>query len=56
MWQEDGDKRYLADLMRLTKQEQWLFAQLRGNVFEERLRLEQERIGYAWAVDAIRQS
>lgn len=54
--QEDGDKRYLADLMRLTEQERRLFTQLRDNVFEERLRLEQERIGYTWAVDAVRQS
>ena len=54
--QEDVDKRYLADLMRLTEQERQLFLQLRDNMFEERLRLEQERIGYTWAVDAIRQS
>lgn len=54
--QEDGDKRYLADLIRLTEQERRLFAQLRDNVFEDRLRLEQERIGYTWVVDAIRQS
>jgi len=54
--QEDGDKRYLADLMWLTEQERRLFTQLRDNVFEERLRLEQERIGYTWAVDAIRRS
>lgn len=53
---EDVDKRYLADLLRLTEQEQRLFLQLRDNMFEDRLRLEQERIGYAWAVDAIRQS
>lgn len=53
---ENVDKRYLADLLRLTEQEQRLFLQLRDNMFEDRLRLEQERIGYAWAVDAIRQS
>lgn len=54
--QEDIDKRYLADLTRLTEQERGLFLRLRDNMFEERLRLEQERIGYTWAVDAIRQS
>ena len=54
--QENGDKRYLADLMRLTEQERQLFLQLRDNVFGERVRLEQERIGYTWAVDAIRQT
>jgi len=54
--QEDGDKRCLADLMRLTEQERELFLQLRGDILGERLRLEQERIGYTWAVDAIRQT
>ncbi len=54
--QEDVDKRYLGDLQRLTGGERQLFLQLRDNLVGERLRLEQERIGYAWAVEAIRRS
>jgi len=54
--QEDVDKRYLGELQRLTDDERQLFVRLRDNLVDERLRLEQERIGYAWAVDAIRQS
>lgn len=52
---EDVDKRFVGDLSRLTDPEQQLFLQLREDVYSERLRLEQERIGYAWAVNAIRQ-
>lgn len=54
--QEEVDKRYLGELQRLTYDERQLFVRLRDNLVDERLRLEQERIGYAWAVDAIRQS
>lgn len=51
---EDIDKRFVGELSRLTEAEQSLFAQLRGDVHGERLRLEQERVGYGWAVAAIR--
>jgi len=54
--QEDADKRYLGDLARLTDAERQLFVQLRDDLVGERIRLEQERIAYAWAVDALRQS
>lgn len=54
--QEDADKRYLGELSRLAEAERELFVQLRDNLIDERIRLEQERIAYAWAVDAIRQS
>lgn len=53
---EDVDKRFLGDLQRLTGDERALFLQLRDDLVDERLRLEQERISYAWAVDAIRRS
>ncbi|MDT1848130.1 hypothetical protein FPK55_28010, partial [Acinetobacter baumannii] len=53
---EDVDKRFLGDLQRLTTDERTLFLRLRDDLVDERLRLEQERIGYAWAVDAIRRS
>jgi len=51
---EDRDKRYTGELTRLTAAEQQLFIALRDNCHAERLRLEQERIGYTWAVEAIR--
>lgn len=51
---EDSDKRFVGELSRLTEAEQSLFGQLRDNVVGERIRLEQERIGYGWAVKAIR--
>lgn len=53
---EDADKRYLGELMRLTAQERQLFLRLRDNMIDEHIRLEQERIGYGWVVEAIRQS
>lgn len=52
---EDVDKRFTGELTRLTDREHALFLQLREDVHGERLRLEQERIAYAWAVNAIRQ-
>lgn len=50
---EDADKRFMGTLSRLTDAEQMLFSQLRDDVHGEYLRLEQERIGYAWVVTAI---
>lgn len=55
LWgQEDPDKRYVEELGRLTEEEHLLFLELRDNVHSERLRMEQERIGYTWALAAIR--
>jgi hypothetical protein len=51
---EEADKRYTGQLARLTPAEQQLFIALRDDQFGARLRLEQERIGYTWTVDAIR--
>lgn len=50
---EDADKRYLGELSRLTDAERALFTQLRHDIHGSRIRLEQERIGYAWVTDAI---
>ncbi len=55
LWgQEDPDKRFLGELTRLTLAEKTLFLALRDDRHAGRLRLEQERIGYTWAADAIR--
>lgn len=51
---EDPDKRYTADLARLTPAEGELFIELRDDRHAPRLRLEQERISYTWAAEAIR--
>ena len=50
---EDEDKRFTADLARLTQSERKLFDVLRDNVLGERVRLEQERLGYGWVTEAI---
>jgi len=52
--QEEPDKRYTGELRNATDAERQLFHALRDGVHGERLRLEQERIGYEWAVAAIR--
>ncbi len=52
---EDADKRFTGELARLTPGERELFLALRDNVLGERLRLEQERIAYAWVTSAIEQ-
>ncbi len=51
---EEADKRYTGELTHLTPADQALFIALRDDQFGLRLRLEQERIGYTWAVEAIR--
>lgn len=54
LWgQEDLDKRYTGELQRLTDDEQALYRALRDDVLAERLRMEQERIGFGWVGDAI---
>lgn len=52
--QEESDQRYLGELTRLTEGELQLFLALRDDVYENSVRLEQERIAYGWALDAIR--
>lgn len=51
---EDIDKRFSDELARLSGAERQLFVALRDDHYGERIRLEQERIGYTWAVEAIR--
>lgn len=50
---EDRDKRHTAELARLTADEQALYQGLRDDVWAERLRLEQERVGFGWLTAAI---
>ncbi|MES2759511.1 MAG: DUF3322 domain-containing protein [Pseudomonadota bacterium] len=50
---EDKDKRYLGEASRLDTAERMLFDALRDDVFGERIRMEQERLGYTWVSDAI---
>ena len=55
LWgQEDADKRFVGDLTRLTAAEAALFAELCGDRYGARVRLEQERIAYGWVEDAVR--
>lgn len=54
LWgEEEPDKRYTGELGRLTDAEHRLFLELRDNLHFERLRMEQERVGYQWAQAAI---
>ena len=54
LWgQEDESKRFGGILERLTEPEQGLFEDLKWNRLGERVRLEQERIGYHWILGAI---
>jgi hypothetical protein len=48
---EDADKRYTGQLSRLDADEHALFQALRDDVFGERIRMEQERLGYTWVSD-----
>jgi hypothetical protein len=50
---EDADKRYTAKPSRLHADELALFNALRDNLFGERVRMEQERLGYHWVTQAI---
>jgi hypothetical protein len=55
LWtQEPADKRLLTPLHRLTPDERALFDDLRGDRLGERVRLEQERIGFRAVEDALR--
>lgn len=51
---EDVDKRYAGQLTRLGLDENALFTSLRNDVSGERIRMEQERLSYAWVCDTIR--
>jgi hypothetical protein len=50
---EEKEKRYLGQLSRLGADELALFDALRDDVFGERIRMEQERLGYGWVRDTI---
>ena len=52
--QEPEDTRYCGDLTRLTAEEQSVFDCLRFDRSGERVRLEQERIGFGWFELALR--
>ena len=50
---EPADKRYTGELFRLSSEEHALFEDLRHDRIGERIRLEQERIGYGWLRQAL---
>jgi hypothetical protein len=52
---EEKEKRYVGPLSRLGADEFALFTALRDDVFGERIRMEQERLGYGWVRDTIDQ-
>lgn len=51
---EDKDKRFTGQLARLSGPEERLFEELRHDVHGERIRMEQERLGFGWVSEAIR--
>lgn len=54
LWgREPADKRYPGDPIRLEPAERGLFDALRNDRYGERVRLEQERIGFAWLEQAL---
>lgn len=53
---EPEEKRYVGTLGHLTAEERSLYEDLRLDRLGERVRLEQERIGYGWVVGAIAMS
>jgi hypothetical protein len=54
LWvREDDDKRCAADLGNLDEAEQRLYSDLRDNILGENIRLEQERIAFAWLNKAL---
>ncbi|MFP5392694.1 MAG: DUF3322 domain-containing protein [Gammaproteobacteria bacterium] len=55
LWgEEEAGKRYLGELTRLSEGEQAVYAALRDDVLAQRLRMEQERIGFGWVEQAVR--
>jgi hypothetical protein len=56
LWgREPADRRYTGDTSRLTADERALFEDLLADRCGERVRLEQERIGYGWLETALRE-
>jgi flagellar motility protein MotE (MotC chaperone) len=54
LWgEEPADKRFLGELPRLDPEERALFQDLRADRLGERVRLEQERIGFGWLRKAL---
>lgn len=51
---EEQGKRFSGALSRLNADEQALFEALRDNAYGERVRMEQERLGFTWVEDTIR--
>jgi hypothetical protein len=51
--EEPADKRYTGELFRLSSEEHALFEDLRHDRIGERIRLEQERVGYGWLRAAL---
>ncbi|USE38638.1 DUF3322 domain-containing protein [Endozoicomonas sp. SCSIO W0465] len=51
--EEPENKRFTGELAHLTPTEQQLFSALKNNRHGKNLRLEQERIGYGWLLDAL---
>ncbi len=51
-WSEEPDQ-VLHDLSRLTVDERHLYDELRDNRIRRNLRLEQERVGFQWVIDAL---
>ena len=52
----EEEKQFTGVLAHLTPDEQQLFALLQANLLGTNLRLEQERIGYGWLLDALKHS
>lgn len=50
---EERHKRYTGELTRLHNDEHVLFHLLRDDVLDERIRMEQERLGFNWVMSAI---
>jgi len=53
LWVQEPVERQVIDLARLSASEQSLLNDLQNNTFGERVRLEQERIPYAWLCQAL---
>ncbi|WP_206679289.1 Wadjet anti-phage system protein JetD domain-containing protein [Endozoicomonas acroporae] len=51
--EEMDNNRFTGELAGLTPDESSVFAALKDNTFGKSLRLEQERIGYAWLLDPL---
>jgi hypothetical protein len=50
---EEKDKRFTGQLTRLSSAELGLFQELRDDVHGERIRMEQERLGFGWVSEAV---